>query len=169
MNHIILIGFMGAGKTTIGKKLAKTLEIPFIDTDEMIEEQTGRIISDIFAEDGEAYFRNLETQMLYQLLEKHDRCVISAGGGLPMQQINRPLLKKLGTVVFLEANIESLLKRLQGDQSRPKLQGGDLREKIEHLMSQRLEVYLEVADVRVATDTQGFKDIVSEIVQKTSL
>lgn len=169
MNHIILIGFMGAGKTTIGKKLARKLEIPFVDTDEMVEEQTGRIISDIFAEDGEAYFRNLETEMLHQLLQKKERCIISVGGGLPMQPVNHPLLRELGSVVFLEAEVESLMKRLKGDTSRPKLQGGDLRERIVSLMEQRLSVYLKVADVRVTTDTQGFAQIVDEIIEKTEL
>lgn len=168
MNHIILIGFMGAGKTTIGKKLARKLEVQFVDTDEMVETQTGRKISDIFAEDGEAFFRNLETDMLHQLMQREERCVIAVGGGLPMQPVNRPLLKELGKVVFLEADIEALMQRLRGDTSRPKLQGGDLRERIETLMDQRLEVYLETADIRVSTDTQGFSQILQEIVEKTA-
>lgn len=166
MNHIILIGFMGAGKTTIGKKLAEELEITFVDTDEMVEEQTGRKISDIFAEDGESYFRKLETEMLCQLLKREEPCVIAVGGGLPMQPVNRPLLKELGKVVFLEAEVESLVLRLQGDTSRPKLQGGNLRERIKSLMEQRLEVYLEVADAKVATDNQGFEQIVAEIIER---
>ena len=168
MNHIILIGFMGAGKTTIGKKLARKLEVQFVDTDEMVETQTGRKISDIFAEDGEAFFRNLETDMLHQLMQREARCVIAVGGGLPMQPVTRPLLKELGKVVFLEADIEALMQRLRGDTSRPKLQGGDLRERIETLMDQRLEVYLETADIRVSTDTQGFSQILQEIVEKTA-
>lgn len=168
MNHIILIGFMGAGKTTIGKKLARKLDIEFVDTDEMVETQTGRKISDIFAEDGESYFRNLETEMLHQLLQRKERCVISVGGGLPVQQVNRPLLKELGKVIFLEAEVDTLMKRLKGDTSRPKLQGGDLRERIETLMEQRLAVYLEAADIRVATDKQEFESILKEIIQKTA-
>lgn len=168
MNHIILIGFMGAGKTTIGKKLARKLEVQFVDTDEMVETQTGRKISDIFAEDGEAFFRNLETDMLHQLMQREERCVIAVGGGLPMQPVNRSLLKELGKVVFLEADIEALMQRLRGDTSRPNLQGGDLRERIETLMDQRLEVYLETADIRVSTDTQGFSQILQEIVEKTA-
>ena len=103
----------------------------------MVEEQSGQKISDIFAEKGEAYFRELETEMLRQLLLRQDRCVIAVGGGLPMQPVNRPLLKELGKVVFLEADIETLVHRLKNDTKRPKLQGGDLRERIETLMSQR--------------------------------
>lgn len=169
MNHVILIGFMGAGKTTIGKKLARRMDMEFIDTDDMVEEQSGQKISDIFAEKGEAYFRELETDMLRQLLQRRERCVIAVGGGLPMQPVNRPLLKELGKVVFLEADIETLVLRLKNDTKRPKLQGGDLRERIETLMSQRLEVYLETADVRVSTDTQGYSSILKEIIEKTGL
>lgn len=163
MNHIVLIGFMGAGKTTIGKRLSEKLGIPFADTDERIEQQTGRKISEIFAEEGEAYFRELETKMLHQLIQEQTSCVIAVGGGLPMQAVNRPLLRELGTVVFLEAEIDSLVKRLQGDVSRPKLQGGDLRERIETLMRERLAVYQEVADVRISTDTQDMEEILLEL------
>ena len=169
MNHIIFIGFMGAGKTTIGKKLARRLGIPFVDTDDMIEEQAGQKISDIFATKGEACFREMETETLRQLINRQQRCVIAVGGGLPMQPVNRPLLKELGKVVFLEAGIETLVLRLKNDTKRPMLQGGSLRERIGTLMSQRLEVYLETADVRVSTDTQGYSGILQEIIQKTDL
>ena len=81
MDHIILIGFMGAGKTAVGKRLARQMDLTFVDTDDMIEEQQGRSISDIFAKNGEAYFRSLETEVLCQLLDSKERCVISVGGG----------------------------------------------------------------------------------------
>lgn len=168
MNHIILIGFMGAGKTTVGKKLARRLNTDFVDTDDMVEEQTGQKISDIFAEKGEPYFRRLETEMLRKLTKRQERCVIAVGGGLPMQEENRPLLKELGTVVFLEADIETLVYRLRNDTKRPKLQGGSLRERIETLMNQREAVYLETADVRVSTDTQGYGSILNEIIKATA-
>lgn len=166
--HIILIGFMGAGKTTIGKKLARKLDLEFIDTDDRIEAQTGRKISDIFAEDGEAYFRGLETETLRQLSQQERRCVIAVGGGLPMQPQNRPLLKELGTVVFLEAEIETLEQRLKNDRVRPKLQGGNLRERIVSLMEERREVYQETADAFVSTDNRSYGSILSEIIKKTS-
>ena len=163
MKHIILIGFMGAGKTTIGKKLARKLERQFVDTDDMVEEQTGRKISDIFASQGEAYFRSLETDMLRQLLQRKDPCVIAVGGGLPIQPVNQPLLKELGTVIYLEAGIDTLLLRLQNDTKRPKLQGGDLRERIETLMKEREAIYIQTADARVSTDSAGFGQIIEEI------
>lgn len=167
MNHIILIGFMGAGKSTIGKKLARYLELEFIDTDDWIEEQTGEKISDIFANKGEAYFRGLETETLRQLLKREQRCVIAVGGGLPMQEVNRPLLKELGTVVFLEAQIETLVRRLKNDTKRPKLQGGDLREKIETLMNEREAVYRQAADSCVSTDSRSYSSILEEITENT--
>lgn len=169
MKHIILIGFMGAGKTTVGKKLARRLNADFVDTDDMVEEQTGQKISDIFAQKGEPYFRQLETEMLRQLSQRQDRCVIAVGGGLPMQERNRPLLKELGTVVFLTADIETLAFRLRNDTKRPKLQGGSLRERIKTLMSQREAVYLEVADVQVSTDSQGYGGILNEIIEKCGI
>ncbi|MDO5345199.1 MAG: shikimate kinase [Lachnospiraceae bacterium] len=165
--HIILIGFMGAGKTTLGKKLARRLELEFVDTDEMVESQTGQTISDIFARKGEAYFRSLETDMLRQLGQREKRCVVAVGGGLPMQAENRPLLKELGTVIFLETGVETLVQRLKNDTKRPKLQGGDLRERIVTLMNEREAVYRRVADVCVSTDNRSYGSILEEMISKT--
>lgn len=165
--HIILIGFMGAGKTTLGKKLARRMELEFVDTDDMVESQTGQMISDIFAQKGEAYFRSLETDMLCQLRQRKTSCIIAVGGGLPMQPVNRPLLKELGTVVFLEAGVETLVQRLKNDTRRPKLQGGDLRERIVTLMKEREGVYRQVADVCVSTDNRSYSVILEEIMDKS--
>ncbi len=164
MNHVIMIGFMGAGKTTIGKKIAKRLEREFIDTDQWIEEKTGRIIADIFAEDGEDAFRRLETETLRELENRQAPCVIAVGGGLPMQPENRPILARMGTVVFLEAGTDTLVERLKNDKTRPKLQGGDLRQRILDLMAEREAVYCDVADLRVSTDHRGYREVVEEIV-----
>lgn len=166
MNHIILIGFMGAGKTSIGKKLAKSAGLQFADTDELIEEQSGRSISDIFAEDGEEYFRNLETEMLEQLLEKQERMVIAVGGGLPVREKNRKLLKQLGTAVYLKADVETLVNRLQGDTSRPKLQGGDLRGKIVSLMEARESLYKDAAAIEYSTDGKTLDKVVEELSER---
>lgn len=160
MRHIILIGFMGAGKTSMGKRLAKARGIRFVDTDQMIEEQTGRIIRDIFAEDGEEYFRNLETELLLQLQKAQEPLVISVGGGLPVREINRKYLKEMGTVVYLKAEVETLVGRLQGDTTRPKLQGGDLREKIVSLMDAREGFYQDAATLVYSTDE---KDLLTNV------
>ena len=105
---------------------------------------------------------------LHRLLDSKERCVISVGGGLPVQPQNWPVLRQLGTVVYLEADIETLLGRLKYDTKRPKLQGGDLREKIETLMEQRKEIYEQTADLRVTTDDREFSQILQEIMEKTT-
>lgn len=164
MNHVILIGFMGCGKSSVGKALANAMGIPFVDTDGMIEEQAGRKINDIFREDGEEYFRELETFVLKQLLSAQERKVIAVGGGLPVREINREYLKRLGTVVYLLAKVETLTGRLEGDDTRPMLRGGELKKRIETLMDARGELYGEAADVRVETDDKDFEQIVKEIM-----
>ena len=164
MNHVILIGFMGCGKSSVGKALADAVGIPFVDTDGMIEEQAGRKINDIFREDGEEYFRELETSVLKQLLSAQERKVIAVGGGLPVREINREYLKRLGTVVYLLAKVETLTGRLEGDNTRPMLRGGELKKRIETLMDARGELYGEAADVCVETDDKDFEQIVKEIM-----
>lgn len=163
MNHVILIGFMGCGKSSVGKMLARELSVPFVDTDAWIEEQNGRKISDIFRESGEEHFRELETRALEQLLEDEGRKVIAVGGGLPMRPVNREYLKKLGTTVYLLAQPETLVARLQGDDTRPLLQGGELRQKILQLMSDREDIYQSAADIWISTDGKKICEITEEI------
>lgn len=163
MNHVILIGFMGCGKSSVGKELALELDVPFIDTDAMIEKQTGRKISAIFRESGEAYFRDLETMALKQLMDSGGRKVIAVGGGLPVRPVNREYLKRLGTTVYLLARPETLVERLEGDDTRPLLQEGELRQKIKQLMNDREEIYLAAADIQVATDGKNIYEIVQEV------
>ncbi len=163
MNHIILIGFMGSGKTTVGKRLSESLNIPFVDTDEEIEKTSNMKIADIFSKYGEVYFRDLETKEVRKLLKDTKRKVISVGGGLAVQERNQPYLKKMGTVIFLEAREENLIKRLTGDTTRPMLKGGDLKERIETLMKQRQEAYHRVADLHIKTDEKNIEEIVEEI------
>lgn len=163
MNHVILIGFMGCGKSSVGKELARKMEVPFVDTDEMVEEQTGRKINDIFRESGEEYFRELETLALKQLLASEGRKVIAVGGGLPVRPENREYLKRLGTTVYLLARPETLAERLENDDTRPLLQGGELMEKIHQLMSDREEIYQSAANLRIATDGKEISEIVLEV------
>lgn len=166
MNHIILIGFMGSGKTSVGQHLAKSLNLPFLDTDEQIERRSGMKITDIFAQYGERYFRDLETETVKKLAEDPQRKVISVGGGLPVEEKNQPYLKKMGSVVFLEARQDTLVARLEGDTTRPMLKGGNLRERIQTLMAHRQEAYDKVADFHIQTDERNFDEIVKEIEQQ---
>lgn len=154
MNNIILIGFMGAGKSTIGRRLSQNSGYLFVDTDEMIEKEQQETISHIFATKGELYFRDLETRMLKDLSLRTERMIIAVGGGLPMRAENRELMKELGTVIYLKAETDTLVRRLSGDTKRPKIQGGNIRKKIEDLMSQREEIYKEAAALEISTDKQ---------------
>lgn len=168
MNHIILIGFMGAGKTSVGRRLAKVLHLDYVDTDDMIEEQQQMQISVIFAKHGEPYFRDLETDVLKQLQKADDRKVIAVGGGLPVREENRVLLRELGTVIYLKAEVDTLVGRLSGDTTRPKLQGGDLRERIVTLMQEREALYEEVAACEIRTDRKRLFEVVAEITEKVN-
>ena len=168
MKHIIMIGFMGAGKTSVGKRLACHLKMEFKDTDDLIVQEQKMPVNQIFAEYGEPYFRRLETEILKKLLQTKTNMVISVGGGLPMTEENQPLLKELGTVVYLQADVETLMGRLKKDTSRPLLKGGDLRKKITDLMEARESAYEKVADVRSHTDKKAFSEIVLEISEKIS-
>ena len=156
--NIILIGFMGSGKTTFGRWLERHQGMKLVDTDEYIVDREKRTINDIFASDGEAYFRGLETKALKELADSHmENMVISVGGGLPMRSGNGALMRELGTVVYLRAGIETLEKRLFHDKTRPLLAGGNLHEKIESLMGQRSGTYEERADLIIDTDNLTFE------------
>lgn len=105
-NNIILIGFMGSGKTTFGKWITRNHNMEFLDTDEYIENKYNKLIKDIFRDSGEETFRDMETQAIKELAQVCDNCVISVGGGLPVRAVNRSLLKELGIVVYLEASVD---------------------------------------------------------------
>lgn len=167
MDNIILIGFMGCGKSSIGRFLEKKHGYKLIDTDDYIEKQQGRSINDIFATEGEEYFRNLETQCIRELIDRADNnLVIAVGGGLPMRSENQTLLKELGKVVYLRATEDTLVDRLTGDSKRPLLKGGDLRTKICDLFARREATYVELADAIVDTDDCSYEAVYMNIKEK---
>lgn len=162
-DNIILIGFMGAGKTSVGQVLSEDGRRVFLDTDRLIEEKAGMAVSRIFAENGEAAFRQMETELLRELIRQTEHAVISVGGGLPLRQENRSLLKELGTVVYLKVKPETVLARLKGDTTRPLLQGENVEEKVRSLMDARGPVYEEAAHLIVQTDGRTLQEIAEEI------
>jgi shikimate dehydrogenase len=163
--NVILEGFMGSGKTTVSEILADKLELELLDTDQAIEEAEGRSISDIFAEDGEAAFREMETQLLDMVVSEHlSEMVISLGGGLPLREENRELLKLAGKVIYLRTTPETVFKRLEGDDTRPLLKSEDPKRKIEELMESRKERYEAAADIIIDTDGKEPWQIADEIV-----
>ena len=161
--NIILIGYMGSGKSTVGRKAAKAMEYNFLDTDALIEQEEGMTISELFKEKGEPYFRERETETIRRLIAEPKGNVIATGGGLPMKEGNAELLKELGTVIYLKAETDTLVNRLSGDTARPLLQNGDLREKIETMLAIRGPVYESCADVVLQTDNMSFYEIICNI------
>lgn len=164
MKRMILMGFMGAGKTTVGKLLAKEMSCDFIDTDEQIEKEQGCKISEIFERDGETAFRDLETDLLKRLKESKQEFVLSIGGGMPVREENRELLRNLGTVIYLKTSKEEIIRRVSGDTNRPLLQGGSLEEKVTALMNAREHIYQETAHREIMTDGKDPKGVAEEIM-----
>lgn len=161
--NVILCGMMGCGKTTVSLALAKRLGWERVDTDELIVSRYGKI-ADIFAKQGEGYFRGLETQVAAELSQK-DRLVISTGGGFVLKEENVKLLKEKGVIVYLQASLSTLVKRLREDVDRPLLQGGEgLEKRLISLLSARAPIYESVADYTVHTDEKTPEEIANEIV-----
>lgn len=162
-DNIVLIGFMGCGKTTFGKWLAAHTGKNFCDTDDYIEQKQKKRIKDIFASEGEEYFRALETAAARELCDSCENTVISVGGGLPLRKENRRLLKQLGLVVYLQTTPEELVRRLRQDTTRPLLAGGDIEERIHTLMEVREAIYNEAAQLVVDTDGKKFEEMYHQI------
>lgn len=163
MGNIILIGFMGSGKTTVGFRLSYRLRKTVIDTDKEIEREEQRSISDIFAADGEEYFREKETMCLQKLLKTAREQIISVGGGLPLREENRKLLRELGQVFYLQASAETIYERVKHDTTRPLLQGDNPEEKIRRMLAERDGCYRDAADVVINVDGRSFEQILWEI------
>lgn len=164
MKNIVLIGYMGSGKTTIGKQLAKELGYEFCDTDAIIEKNEGCKISDIFHQNGEEYFRKIETKTILDMSGSLEHAIISTGGGMPCLEENAKLLKQLGTVIYLKVTKETVLHRLQKDQSRPLLQDGDKVPKVEKMLRIRGPLYERAANHIIETDNLSVKEVVERIL-----
>lgn len=162
MGNIVLIGFMGSGKSTIAKALAKALDMKVVDMDYEIEREEGRSINDIFAEEGEAYFRDLETDFLERMQGKNNK-ILSTGGGVILREENVKLLKHIGTVVFLQADVEHIYNNVKDSKNRPLLHVEDVQAEIRSRLEAREPYYLKAADVIIQTSRKSVRDIASEI------
>lgn len=152
--NIVLIGFMGSGKTTIGRELHQRLGYPMVDMDHLIEQRAGKPITAIFAEEGETTFRDMETALLAELAAADGpRRIISTGGGVVVRPENRELLHHLGCVVWLQAPVDTILERTGRNRERPLLHTEDPAEKIRNLLAERTPWYRETAHFEV--DTKG--------------
>lgn len=163
MENIILIGFMGSGKTTVGKLLAKHLDMAFIDMDEAIESAQGKTVREIFDEQGESAFRTMETKYLEQSLEAKNM-ILATGGGVVMRPENVRLLDEIGTIIFLHASLEQLIAQLRNDTKRPLIQGENYEVKVKTLLEQREATYLSVADVIIQTTGKVITEVVDEVL-----
>lgn len=169
MSNIILIGYMGCGKSTLGKKLSYLLRRPYLDTDKMIERKEKKTINAIFASVGEAAFRDMETACVESLFAYRQDHVIAVGGGLPIRECNRELLRKLGTVVYLRASADTIYERLKDDHTRPLLRGDNPQRRIKEMLAERGPVYEETAHVVIDVDQKEFDTILQEIKEKASV
>ena len=165
MKNIVLIGMMGCGKTTCANLLHERLGSPVVDTDALIVEREGRSVSDIFAAEGESYFRDLETNLLIEMQSKKNM-VISCGGGVPMRERNVVEMKKNGRVVLLTAKPETILNRVKDNHDRPLLEGNKTVPFIADLMEKRREKYQAAADIVIETDGKSELEICEELVKK---
>lgn len=168
---IFLAGFMGAGKSTIGPILANTIGWDSCDLDLLIEKKVGKKVRKIFEEDGEEYFRKIESEMLLELSNKNN-LVVSLGGGTMVNENNLAILKKTGTTIYLKASSDSFYKRLRYKRDRPSLGVNEsedftkdkLVDRINHLMDKRVKFY-EQADIIVDTDNSSVGRTVDKIVK----
>lgn len=162
--NIVLIGFMGAGKSTISDFLRTVFAMEIVEMDQIIAERQGMSISDIFETYGEEYFRDLETNLLIEM-QSRTNVVISCGGGVPMRERNVVEMKKNGRVVLLTAKPETILERVKDNHDRPLLEGNKTVPYIAQLMEKRREKYEAAADIVIETDGKSELQICEELVQ----
>lgn len=163
--NIVLIGFMGVGKSTIAEQLSSMFGMDIVEMDQMIARREGMSISQIFQKKGEEYFRNLETALLIET-QARKNVIISCGGGVAMRECNVREMKKNGKVVLLKADPETILKRVKHSNERPLLNGHKDVAYIRDLMETRKEKYEAAADITVDTDNRTVLQICEEMVRK---
>jgi shikimate kinase len=156
---------MGAGKSTIGRQLARALKRPFFDSDKEIEKRTGVSISWIFEMEGEAGFREREQAVIEELTARKD-IILATGGGAILAEDNRRALRARGHVVYLSGTVEQLYRRTAKDKSRPLLQNGDRRQQIKTLLEHRDPLYREIADVIIKSGDHSVQQTVNDLVKQ---
>ena len=165
-DNIILIGYMGSGKSTVAKKIASQYGYTLVDTDKCIKTREGMAIPDIFSELGEEYFRDAETALLRELAEDLHHAVLSTGGGMPLRKENIKLLKKIGKIFYLSATPERIYERVKGDKERPLLQGADPYRKICEMILYRHPIYESAADGELDTGNTKPAELAKIIVSE---
>lgn len=167
IRNIALIGFMGTGKSSVARLLADQLHYSFLDTDELIESRTGKSVAVIFAEDGEAAFRQLEREVVAELSSRN-RCIISTGGGLGANESNLTSLKEHSLVVCLWASPDKIWERVRNQTHRPLLREADPLAKIRQLLASRERFYKQ-ADVLLNTEVRSLREVAQQVVHQFQL
>ena len=165
--NIALIGFMGTGKTSVGRLVADQLHFDYVDTDDLIQMATGKVITEIFKNDGEKAFRDLEEKTVEELADRK-KTVISAGGGLPINPKNLTNLKQHALVVCLWASPEKIWDRVKNQSHRPLLHDIDPQKKIRELLAQR-EPFYKKADVLLNTELRSLREVAQQVVHQFRL
>lgn len=167
--NIIFVGLPASGKTTIGKKIAKKLNYEFLDTDLEIERITGKKIIDLFKKEGELRFRSEETHALKRIKNlglNLGPLVIATGGGIILKEENREILKKLGIIVYLKADVDTITERVSRNKNRPLLKNGNIKENLKNFLDEREGLYLDLADIIIDTGINNFEDIIYLMEEK---
>lgn len=161
--NIVLMGFMGSGKTSVGKKLAERLDMTFVDMDDVIVQRRGKSISDIFDQDGEAYFRSLERNLVRELSAESGK-IIATGGGIVLNPQNVSDFEAGSLVVCLSASPEAILERVKDDTNRPLLADGDKLGKIKSILDKRIKLYKAVSN-QLPTDGLTVEEVVEKVIE----
>jgi shikimate kinase len=161
--NLVLIGFMGTGKTTIGEKLSEKLDLNFFDTDRLIEEKENKTISNIFKRQAEKYFRKIESEVIHNLCSKEDNLIISCGGGVVLDDTNMKELKKKGKIILLVSSLDEILNRIANDNSRPLLKGNS--KKVKDLFYIREKIYNKYFDIKIDTTNLNIQEVVNKLIK----
>jgi shikimate kinase len=161
MKPIFFIGFMGVGKTTIGKRLGEVLNLPVIDLDHYIENKEKKTIRDIFHQHGETYFRDLESKVLLEL--ESEKAIVTTGGGVVERKANRDFLRQNDSVFHLTCSFDALWERLEGDEDRPLVQHNS-RDSLMCLFERRLPLYESGSSVTIHTENKSVEEVVQSLL-----
>ncbi|MBR2259375.1 MAG: shikimate kinase [Blautia sp.] len=168
MNHIVIIGFMGSGKTKVGKRLAKDYNLPFIDLDKVVAKKMKMPISEIFKKMGEPFYRAMETYIVKALIEDKERKVVCLGAGCPMQEQNAELIPQLGTVIYLKGTPQVLIEKIKEKQGNPIEREETTVERLTAKIESRDPQYGKLADIKVSISTHSFDAMIETIEKKLS-
>ena len=169
MHHITLVGLPGCGKSTVGRQLVRRLQLPFLDSDSVIEQRIGCSIRDYFAREGEDAFRDVEQSVLADLAAAPGAMVLATGGGIVLREANRLCLQRSGTVVYLRSTPEELARRLRHDTQRPLLQGVDPLTRLRDLYAARDPLYREVAGFTIDSARRSVAMMVGTVLMQLEL